>query len=451
MRHILLSLLLSCLLAVTPRILISQEPVDTCGGWTEHQLSATDRFRIADWRGGKWLVTPQGHPFILTAVAHAKWPPPERRVDNDVTGDRFNNDPLVYADDLLQWADGAGFNSLTYGLPPGTEGKAPTLGELGLLRGFILNTPDFPDIFNPALRDSLALTIARRVPAMRQNTKMIGYVLSWPQMVSPAMMLPYVWKRIDRKPENHLMAIKALPAEAAGKQAYVNYLRQTYGSYNIYEAYRGAIPEATSFEDLLDLDLSVYDHYGLLHTDDAEFYSQMWSELTRFLVAEIRKHDPDGLIFSYRIIGLRQWPDPWINAFAKGVGPWVDGFTLEVYGNNRYRAIVDDLTKLTGKPSLFGDGMRPREFNYPDSASDEDEAKNYEQMFTSLLASPGFLGGSVCQYQDHKLPGPHYNPRPYAARLGIRRPDLTDRLPLLKTYQRLHARKYPIRYNALKE
>ena len=83
---------------------------------------------------------------------------------------------------------------------------------------------------------------------------------------------------------------------------------------------------------------------------------------------------------------------------------------------------VDGLGRLTGKPSLLGDGMRVTEFVYADQADDDREAADYERMFRSLLASPWFLGGCVCEYRAKMPTSPFYSPRPDQPRTGIVRP-----------------------------
>ena len=146
----------------------------------------------------------------------------------------------------------------------------------------------------------------------------------------------------------------------------------------------------------------------------------MWSDLTAFFASEIRKHDEHGLIFSYRFIRPVRWPDPWLDAMIRGVGPHVDAFAAELYADNAYRQIVDGIGAATGKPTIVLDGMREREFVYADEANDEREAQAYRDMYQSLMASPWFLGGCVCEYRQ-KLPNnAHYSPRPKEGRMGVR-------------------------------
>ena len=234
-------------------------------------------------------------------------------------------------------------------------------GELMLVPGFIPG-PQFPDLFDPAWRAEAAAKIARLVPTMSRDSRMIGYVLSHPLLFSPVMERPAIWQNGAVTRQNYMMSIKALPAAALGKRAYVDDLRRTYGTFAKYEALRGKVAGAKDFDGLLSIDLSAREDYAALHPGDAAFYTEMWSSLTGFLAREVRKHDPQGLIFSYRFIRVMQWPDPWLEAMLRGVGPHVDAFAAELYGDNDYRGIVDGIGRIAGKPTVILDGMRAREF-----------------------------------------------------------------------------------------
>jgi hypothetical protein len=400
--------------------LAGAEPTDRFGGWMAHDLGATNRFRIAQWKGRQWLVTPEGHPLLVVGLCHSQMPAARFRIPSDTVEARFGGDTEAYAADVVAWMRGAGFNTFSYGMPKGAEREMNNFGELMLVPGFIPG-PQFPDLFDPSWRAEAAAKIARLVPEMSRDPRMIGYVLSHPLLFSPVMERPGVWRGGAVKRQNYLMALKSLPDTAPGKRAYLEYLR------------RHPIKEPAAAD------------YDRLDPRDAGFYTEMWADLTRFLVAEIRKHDRTGLIFSYRFIRVMRWPDPWMEAMLRGVGPHVDAFAAELYGDNAYREIVDGIARITGKPTVILDGMRVREFTYSEQADDEAEAKSYREMFRSLVASPWFLGGSICEYRD-KLPGnPFYSPRPKQARTGIRHPDFSERAALLHQYMALHAEKYTLR------
>ena len=423
------------------------DPLDEYGGWAAHSLAATGRFRLAQWRGGHWLVTPAGHPMSVTALCHARMPGPALRVPGDTTRSRFGDDPRRYVRDLVGWMRSAGFNTFSYGVPEGAEGTMNYLVELTLVPGFI-NGPQFPDLFDPGWRARAAAGIARLVPPAARDARAIGYVLSYPLLFSPPMERPRIWRSGAVKRQNYLMAVRALPAAAPGKQAYVRHLRDTYGSFEAYARKRAAPPQARGFDDLLALDLSAGDDYLQLHPADAPFYRRMWDSVTAFFVKEIRRHDPAALIFSYRFIRVLAWPDPWLDAMLEGVGPHVDAFAAELYGDNPYLDAVDGIGARTARPTLIADGMRRQEFIFPEEADDRAEAEDYERMYSALLASPWFLGGSVCEYRP-RIGTLEYGPRPGQARTGVRNADYSERAALLAVYRKLHAARYALRAAAL--
>ncbi|MEO7650408.1 MAG: hypothetical protein ABIZ80_08055 [Bryobacteraceae bacterium] len=402
---------------------------DEFDGWPGNSLRATGRFRIARSRSAYWLVTPAGHPLIVTGLCHTQMPPPELRVREDRTAEKFGNDSQRYSADVVSWMRNAGFNTFSYGVPTGGESAMNRFAELNLAPGFI-NGPQFPDLFDPGWRASAAAKIASTVPIAAKDTRVIGYVLSNPLLFSPHMERPAIWRDGQVKRQNYLMALKALPDHAPGKRAYQEYLRRT--------GRQGWVPATVSRE------------YETLNPDDARFYTEMWSDLTAFLVREIRKHDEDGIIFSYRFIRPMRWPDPWLDAMIRGVGPHVDALAAELYADNAYREIVDGIGAATGKPTVVLDGMREREFIFADEANDEREAQSYREMYQSLTASPWFLGGCICEYRQ-KLPNnPNYSPRPKEGRMGVRNADYTDRPALLAAFRDLHSRKYLLREELLK-
>jgi hypothetical protein len=420
------------------------EVVDAQGGWSEVSLPATGRFRLAEWRGGWWFVTPGGHPLVAVALAHANRQPAESRPEGDRTAERFGDDLAAYVNDRADWMGRAGFNAFSYTTPENAGVAVPWIATLPLLPGFINVGPKGFDPFDPAWRRAAADKIARDLPALASDPRVIGVSLSYPVMASPHMVPEWMWSRLGHRPTNLLRELKRLGADAPGKQAYVAYLREKHGSLDaLYATRPNLLPVAGSFADLLPTDLAMGELPDRLSPDDAEFYARFWAEAAGFLAGEIRRQAPDLLVFSPRVIGLRTFPDPWLDAWLRGVGPHVDAFLPELYACDAYLGILDHIGRLTGRPSFVADGMRPREFNYAmDDGADRTEAELYRHMFESLLGSRWFLGGTVCEYRPRRPDFRWYAEHPTDARSGVRRADYTERGPLFAVYQQVHARKY---------
>ncbi len=423
----------------------TEEPLDRWGGWRSEKLEPTGRFRLERWRGGWWFVTPDGHPFIAVALAHANRYP-SSKVPGDTLRERFGDNLGAYIEDRAEWMKRAGFNAFSYTTPEHAGVEVPWVATLPLMPGFINVGPRGFDPFDPAWRAQVDETVARDLPALLQDPRVIGVSLAYPVMASPHVVPAWMWARLDREPTNLLRELKALGPEAPGKRAYVDYLRQRYSTVDNFAQSRGRTIDCSDFSALAAIDLGAGESPWELHADDVEFYTRFWAEAVAHAVAAIRSHSKDVLIFSPRLIGWRKYPDAWLDAWVRGVGDQVDAFAPELYGNEPYAEIVAHIGRVTGRPSFVADGMRPCEFNYRTGADvDRDEATRYREMFEGMLGSPWFLGGTVCEYRPRIPEFSWYAEDPAAPRSGVRRADFSERDPLFATFQEVHGRKYRTR------
>lgn len=423
--------------------------LDRWGGWREENLGGTGRFRLEQWRGGWWFVTPDGHPFIGVGLAHANRAANASGTE-DTTSARFGGERDAYIADRQEWMRRAGFNAFSYTTPEHGEVAVPWIATLPLMPGFINVGPRGFDPFDPAWRQQCEETIARELPALLGDPRVVGVSLSYPVMASPHVVPAWMWARLDREPTNLLRELKQLGPDAPGKWAYVDFLRARYGTAENFRRARRLATEAENLEALRSVDLGAGESPWELHVEDAEFYTQFWAEAVAHAVAAIRRHSTDILIFSPRVIGLRKFPDPWLDAWIRGVGAQVDAFVPELYGSDAYREIVAHIGRVTGRPSFVADGMRPCEFNYRSGPeSDRDEASSYRAMFEALIAAPWFLGGTVCEYRPRIPEFSWYAEEPTRPRTGVRRADYSERDPLFATFQEIHGRKYRTRLQRL--
>ena len=418
------------------------EPLDRWGGWKVADLGKSGGFRVQRWRGGWWFVTPEGHPFTGVALAHANRYPRTSGPD-DTTRERFGDDLEAYISDRGDWMRRAGFNAFSYTTPEHAGVDVPWVATLPLMPGFINVGPRGFDPFDPAWRRQTDEIIARELPALLRDPRVMGVSLSYPVMASPHVVPQWMWARLDCEPTNLLRELKALGSEAPGKGAYVAYLQARYGTLDELARSRGIGVTVPDFDALLDVDLGADESPWELHADDADFYARFWAEAVGHAVAAIRRLSANLLIFSPRVIGLRKFPDAWLDAWLRGVGDRVDAYVPELYGNQPYRETVAQIGRLTGRPSFVADGLRPCEFNYISGPqADRTEAVLYREMFEALLASPWFLGGTVCEYRPRIPEFAWYAEDPDVPRSGVRRADYSERDPLFATFQELHARKY---------
>ncbi|HTO02911.1 MAG TPA: hypothetical protein VL069_04380 [Opitutus sp.] len=397
-----------------------------------------------------WFVTPEGYLFTGVALAHANRYPRTSGPD-DTTHQRFGDDLEAYIADRRDWMHRAGFNAFSYTTPEHAGVDVPWVATLPLMPGFINVGPRGFDPFDPVWRRQAEETIARELPPLLRDPRVMGVSLSYPVMASPHVVPQWMWARLDREPTNLLRELKALGSDAPGKRAYIDYLRARYGTVSAFAQARGIRLEASDFDALLAVDLGAGESPWELHADDADFYTKFWTEAVAHAITAIRRFSASIPIFSPRVIGLRKFPDAWLDAWLRGVGDRVDVYVPELYGNHPYQEIVTHIGRLTGRPSFVADGMRPCEFNYASGLeADRTEAARYREMFETLLASPWFLGGTVCEYRPRIPEFTWYAEDPAMPRSGVRRADYSERDPLFATFQEVHARKYRTRVALLK-
>ena len=428
--------------------LAANEPVDSLGGWMTQTLAPAAHMRLEQQAGAWWLVTPAGHPFIGIALAHGNRPPPARRLPEDRTDALFGNSLSAFVSDREQWMRHAGYNAFSYTTPEDAGVPFPWIATINLLPAFISKGADSPDFYSADWRDSAAAVIARDAAVLAADPRVIGICLGYPVLASPHMVPEWMWSRRNEAPTNLLKTLKSRPGTSPGKQAYITFLENRHVDVTTCCTVYGWSP-ASSWEELADRDLGAEDDPWVLRPEDAPFYEQLWRDTAGFLAGKLRAAAPGVIVFSPRIIGLRKWPDPWVETWFRGVGPAVDAFLPELYGSNPAREIIDRIGDLTGRPSFIADGMRRQEFNYPGEATDEQEAAAYETLFRSLIGSPWFLGCTTCEYHTQRSEFPWYARLPEIGRLGLRQADYSDRPALLATLRRLHAKKYELRAAAL--
>src|SRR5688572_15791622 len=176
------------------------EPTAEFGGWSETALAATGLFRIETWRGGRWFVTPSGHPWIGVALAHGNRPPPASRAPGDATAAKFGDDLEAYVRERATWMQQAGFNAFSYTNPESPAVNVPWIATLPLIPGFINFGPRGIDLFDPMWRKTAAETIARDLPALARDRCVIGVSLAYPVLASPHMVPSWSWERLGRPP-----------------------------------------------------------------------------------------------------------------------------------------------------------------------------------------------------------------------------------------------------------
>lgn len=404
---------------------------------TKNNSTATGSVYISKLSSRFTFISPEGVPFVAIGIAHANLPSQSRRLPSDATSRLFKDSQELFNNDRDAWLRNAGFNTFSYTTPGKKDNQFYWVETLNLFPGFINKGGQCPDLFSDSFRTAGLEQIRKIVPSIKNDKYLLGISLGLPVLASPHQMPTRSWQRRNERPINYLYNLQSLGEKSKGKVKYIAHLEERFGDVKSYCRKRNW-KSVNRWGELVGVDLSAFENPFHLHPDDADFYQLMWGEIIELFAKEVKSLAPQKIVFAPRLIGLANFPDSWLDVWFKAVGPYVDAFIPELYGDNDYEGILNRIGTLTQKPSFIGDGMRPREFNYADNTNDEIEAIVYESMFTSLSKNRWFLGSTICEYHTQLPAYQWYAERINEARLGIRNIDYSNRRVLLEIYKRLH-------------
>ena len=273
----------------------------------------------------------------------------------------------------------------------------------------------FPDVFSAEFREKLD-RVAKRVCTPLRNAKYcLGYsyfdmpdlkpVRRWHRRIFPDSGLVYPW----------VQDLRALPAEAEGKQAWIQTLKKNHGSA-IEAAKVYAIANIDSWEDLAktttwpvepnDIDRVQKDAEVML-TAIAEKWYGLHHEL-------IKKYDPNHLLLGDKHdVGydksVDMIPDGVLNAIAK----YSDVLVIQYYSfyTDQHNAVLRKLHRKTGLPIINGDHsyafktpkhtkIKGLEVNSFEAVADE-----YQRYLKGTMEDhPYMLGWWYCGYIEQWAP-----------------------------------------------
>jgi len=288
---------------------------DKYGGLLSVKWKATGFFRT-HFDGEKWwLVTPDGHPFLSIGVcavqdrglkARGLGYAPYRRTIERLYG-TFEKWREVTRRRLISW----GFNSLggwskkEVGLP-----WTRTLSFAGAhwLKGSL------PDFFSAKFINR-AKQYARKV-AVPDDKMLIGYFLDNEMQ----------WDTDWRLGRSLFDVYVALPPEAEGKAALVEFFKERYGSPEKFNAVWH--PNIKRWEDLADVRelFPVHGAEGRARLDRELFTLKAARQYFRVCTTALREVDPNHLILGCRFVS---WTTP--EAVVKACGEFCDVVSINFY------------------------------------------------------------------------------------------------------------------------
>jgi hypothetical protein len=400
----------------------------TMPGFAQGAESA--RFRLEQTGERAAIVTPAGGKLFLLGLNHV--------------GESAPRDPAARAafvaeatSRMRQW----GFNNLGYGTPDEARDALPFLAQLQLTQGSHYQEAaqfTYLDVFDPGFQRTTRETIQKYCAATAAHPNLIGYYWS----DTPRWDIDLA-RRL--RGDDWVSALRRRPAASAGKQAYVQFLRERYGNDpgRYAAAYRHAI---ATFDDLLVFDFREFDRSNPAgRADDELFLGRIARELYQVIGGAFREFAPGRLIFGERY-KLHDHPDVVLREAAK----WIDVLSIQpgpevgpLPGPGRDETVFDAtafdrLHQVSGKPILICDHQVS--FRLPafpvtlwHQAPDVDSAAAIlERFLLAAAAKPYVVGYQRCQYVDSfRTDRGNMLKQGLVAADGVPHPGLTGSLPVL--------------------
>ena len=192
-------------------------PKDRFGGRADIQIEATGFFRTQQVDGRWWYVTPEGHPFLSFGVNVLN---PVGDVEQGTGRHPYQENVQAKYGSVEGWKDATrkryaewGLNTIGNWSGEEFRKELPYTFELGVAGGW--GPGQVPDFFDPKVQAGIRER-ASRVGAYRDDPMLIGYYLD--------NELP--WGKDWHLYPDLFPGYVAMPAEAPGKQALVEFFQE---------------------------------------------------------------------------------------------------------------------------------------------------------------------------------------------------------------------------------
>jgi agarase len=434
---------------------------DEYGGCPDIRFAPTGFYRLekADrW----WLVTPRGNAFLSFGVNHVVPGLLQRRENRDYWAKEYNlrdpDDPDAwlphFRDKVRTDLHAFGFNTLgchsdTRHYEPGFAPYVHTLRFVDICHWMTPTEEDFLDVFAESfVRHCDRLAREGALPR-RDDPSLVAYSFTDCPVftdldAAPRGVMVYGASRIGLPTWPRVL--RNLGAEAPGKRAYVECVREIYGDdVRAFNAAYGT--DFASFDALrsarrwrLAVDSVNADE---IH-DNARFLERVVGRYYTVTTRAIRAHDPNHLIFGDKLNGNTGVPDSLI-ALA---GQHVDLLFYQFYATYEdQEAAMDRWSALTGKALLNGDSsysvpdeMMPCPLG-PHSPDQEGRARRSLAFAQRSFSRPDFVGWHHCGWMDSWKTYPGQEERQHS---GLQDPYGRYYRPMVETLSRFSAGMYDV-------
>jgi hypothetical protein len=389
---------------------------------------------IANKDGVWWFTAPDGRTFLSVGANHIEglyWQSPNNREFVRLTygPDLVSTDGQINegGEAVKKWAanvarsfESAGFNTFGFHNPLSPSlraaSKAYYVVELDLHTpwGWNMTRPQLlqamrrrpTDIFGEAFRQSVEANAAEFVKPRATDPMLLGYAYTdgppWTVSDGPDSIAVKKLSAAERVIHPWNLALMSLPANAAGKQAWLALMKTRYPSAEKAGATYGR-PEAT-WESLgADTDWRKLSDAKQAAADSVAFLDVIMRQWYSMRHAAIRKHDPHHLILGDKLnLGRdHRYPDELARSL-EAMQPFVDVINIQYYAPAAEQIkTLGLLHRLSGKPILNGDtACNPLWEDNPITNTDfyGKLGRTYADHVTQLFALPYFIGWHHCGY-----------------------------------------------------
>lgn len=306
---------------------------------------------------GRWaLLDPEGREFFSLGV-NCVYFPDNLGVDKLAKYGTDSRWFARFADKKLEQIAQCGFNTLAaWHEQYYWDGPFPKTVELSLSKHASKVNKEwgigFPDVFCDSFKFSIHRVLCDHFygkgAALKDDPSLIGYFTDnelhwWGQGGNWGMNEPSKGAVAANLVNDYI----ALPAHAAGKQRWVRFIRERYGSIeNLNQAWNS---EYWEFDDLLTVSSYTADTEAF-ETDKLDFLRLIGETYFRTTTELLRQYDPNRLILGCRMVGAST-PE----AILETMGPYVDVVSLNFYTRFFPGKWLTRVSELTGKPVLIGE------------------------------------------------------------------------------------------------
>lgn len=394
-------LLLTCLIAPASLAQTSAGSTDrdSYGGWNRLQFESTGFFRVCEREGIWWLVTPQGHAFLSKGVnnvsfraddaAKLGYSPYQRAVQ-----DKYGSQD-AWAKAVVERLRGWEFNTLGSWSSPSTfDQNMPYTINLGLatragadwLKGAV------GDFFSQGFEQKMEAACRQLCGPRAKDPWLLGY------FTDNELRWGADWRGKQSLLEEYLR----FPADAAGRKAALEFLKQKYSDIAALNQAWGT--NVTGWEDLTGREQTS----GEAARKDQAAWQEVVAE--RYFATcknSIRKADANHLILGCRFAGLA--PDP----VLRGVRDSVDVVSFNNYGQNAPAETLQNIYRLTGRPIMLTEfSFKAMDSGLPNTkgaarpvATQADRADGFARYVQGLIDLPFMVGFHWFEHADEPKEG----------------------------------------------